>query len=485
MRNLIREDKIHQIPSTMQTGQKLGMQTLDMALQDLVARGVITREEAALKSPNPGAVRRDAGRNGALRREAGGCLKGDPCPGSSRYSSASSRWTLPISTSPSAAHPSSGWKAWRCRRTSLPLSEADTVALADEAMSDPRQREEFAKIKEMNLALALDGRGRFRCNVFQQRNAVGLVIRQIKLNVPTIEQLELPAVLKDLSLTKRGLVLVTGATGSGKSTTQAAMIDYRNSIISGHIITIEDPIEFMHRHKKSIVTQREVGFDTLSFHEALRNTLRQAPDVILIGEVRDDTTMEAAITFAETGHLCLATLHSNNANQSIERIINFFPAIRHPQIYLQLSLNLRGIISQRLIAGSNGKRVAALEILLDTPRVKDLIKKGEIDTLKEALEQGTNEGCQTFDESLFRLAAEGKIDAEQALANADSANNLRLRLRNDEMAKGEAAEKEAPNFRLQDPANARKLAAAPRVLQARGGGGGLHRADASPAALKR
>ena len=360
------------------------------------------------------------------------------------------------------------------------LGEADTVALADEAMSDPRQREEFAKIKEMNLALALDARGRFRCNIFQQRNAVGLVIRQIKLNVPTLDGLDLPSVLKDLSLTKRGLVLVTGATGSGKSTTQAAMIDYRNSITSGHIITIEDPIEFMHRHKKSIVTQREVGFDTISFHEALRNTLRQAPDVILIGEVRDDTTMEAAITFAETGHLCLATLHSNNANQSIERIINFFPAIRHPQIYLQLSLNLRGIISQRLIAGVDGKRVAALEILLDTPRVKDLIKKGEIDTLKEALEQGTNEGCQTFDESLFRLAADGKIDAEQALANADSANNLRLRLRNDEIAKGQAADKEAPNFRLQDPVYARKLAAAPRAMQARGGGGGGSQRPGSP-----
>ncbi len=286
--------------------------------------------------------------------------------------------------------------------------------------------------------------------------------------------------LKDLSLTKRGLVLVTGATGSGKSTTQAAMIDYRNSITSGHIITIEDPIEFMHRHKKSIVTQREVGFDTISFHEALRNTLRQAPDVILIGEVRDDTTMEAAITFAETGHLCLATLHSNNANQSIERIMNFFPAIRHPQIYLQLSLNLRGIISQRLIAGVDGKRVAALEILLDTPRVKDLIKKGEIDTLKEAIEQSTNEGGQTFDESLFRLAADGKIDAEQALANADSANNLRLRLRNDEIAKGQAADKEAPNFRLQDPVYARKLAAAPRAMQARGGGGGGSQRPGSP-----
>ncbi|HSD11157.1 MAG TPA: PilT/PilU family type 4a pilus ATPase [Candidatus Binatia bacterium] len=328
------------------------------------------------------------------------------------------------------------------------LSAEDTAALAASAMSDPRQREEFARTKEMNLALSLTGRGRFRCNVFQQRNSVGLVIRQIKLDVPSIDDLGLPGVLKDIALTKRGLVLVTGATGSGKSTTQAAMSDHRNTTTPGHIVTIEDPIEFIHSHKKSIVTQREVGFDTLSFHEALRNTLRQAPDVILIGEVRDEVTMEAAITFAETGHLCLATLHSNNANQTIERIINFFPAARHNQIYLELSLNLRGIISQRLIPGTNGRRVVALEILLDTPRVKDLIKKAEIDTLKEALEQGTNEGCQTFDESLFRLARENRIEIEQALIHADSANNLRLRLRNEELANGQEP-KEQPSFRIQ------------------------------------
>jgi twitching motility protein PilU len=328
-----------------------------------------------------------------------------------------------------------------------PLTPEDTRVLAEAAMSEPRQREEFARMKEMNLALSIAGAGRFRCNIFQQRNSVGLVIRQIKIKVPTIDELDLPQVLKDVALTKRGLVLVTGATGSGKSTTQAAMIDYRNSTTPGHIVTIEDPIEFMHSHKKSIITQREVGFDTLSFHEALRNTLRQAPDVILIGEVRDEVTMEAAITFAETGHLCLATLHSNNANQSIERIINFFPPVRHDQIYLQLSLNLRGIVSQRLIPGVNGRRVVSLEIMLDTPRVKDLIKKGEIDTLKEALEQGTNEGCQTFDESLFRLARDGKIDFDEAISHADSANNLRIRLRNEELANKEA--KEAPSFRIQ------------------------------------
>ncbi len=330
-----------------------------------------------------------------------------------------------------------------------PLTMADTAALAAEAMSEERQREEFARGKEMNLALSLSDAGRFRCNIFQQRGATGLVIRQIKLKVPTIEELGLPEILKEIAMTHRGLVLVTGATGSGKSTSLAAMIDFRNSTTPGHIITIEDPIEFVHRHKKSIVTQREVGFDTLSFHDALRDTLRQAPDVILIGEVRDELTMHSAITFAETGHLCLATLHSNNANQAIERIINFFPSDRHEEIYLQLSLNLRGIISQRLIRGVDGRRVASLEVLLDTPRSRELIKKGEVDTLKEAMEQGIQEGCQTFDESLFQLARSGRIDNEEALAHADSANNLRLRLRNDEIARGVTTPEAPLSFRLQ------------------------------------
>jgi twitching motility protein PilU len=223
--------------------------------------------------------------------------------------------------------------------------------------------------------------------------------------------------------------LVVGATGSGKSTTLAAMIDHRNTHEAGHIITIEDPIEFVHRHKQSIISQREVGFDTQSFQAALKNTLRQAPDVILIGEIRDTETMEAAITFAETGHLCLATLHSNNANQAIERVMNFFPIERHAQIYLQLSLNLRSIISQRLVRSVDEKRVVAMEILTDTPRIRDLIKKGEVDTLKEAMEQGVAEGCQTFDQALFALYKDGKIDLEQALVNADSANNLRLKIK--------------------------------------------------------
>jgi twitching motility protein PilU len=256
-----------------------------------------------------------------------------------------------------------------------------------------------------------------------------MVVRRIKADVMSVEELGLPQILNEIVMTKRGLVLVVGATGSGKSTSLAAMIDYRNSNEAGHIITIEDPIEFVHRHKQSIVTQREVGFDTHSFQAALKNTLRQAPDVILIGEIRDTETMEAAVTFAETGHLCLGTLHSNNANQAIERIMNFFPIERQAQFYLQLSLNLRAIVSQRLIPSVDGKRVAALEILIDTPRIRDLIKKGEVDILKEAMEQGIQEGCQTFDQALFSLYKDGQISLEQALVNADSTNNLRLKIK--------------------------------------------------------
>jgi twitching motility protein PilU len=319
-----------------------------------------------------------------------------------------------------------------------PLTPQDTALLASSVMNE-KQRQEFEEKKEMNLALVLQDHGRFRCNVFQQRGAIGLVIREIKLTVPSVDKLGLPPILKDIALSRRGLALVVGATGSGKSTTLAAMIDYRNSTIPGHIVTIEDPLEYLHRHKKSIVTQREVGFDTLSFHDALRNTLRQAPDVILIGEIRDAETMEAAITFAETGHLCLATLHSNNANQAIERILNFFPHERHNQIYLQLSLNLRSIISQRLIQGVGGKRVVAVEILMDTPRVRDLVKKAEVDVLKDAMEQGLQEGCQTFDRSLLMLHLAGKIDLEQALANADSPNNLRIRIRNEDIKEGKSS----------------------------------------------
>ena len=304
--------------------------------------------------------------------------------------------------------------------------ELETLA---QSIMNGKQRQEFAETMEMNLATSLPGVARFRVNIFQQRGSVGMVIRRIKADVMSVDELGLPSILKDIVMTKRGLVLVVGATGSGKSTSLAGMIDHRNSNEAGHIITIEDPIEFVHRHKQSIVSQREVGFDTQSFQAALKNTLRQAPDVILIGEIRDTETMEAAITFAETGHLCLGTLHSNNANQAIERIMNFFPVERHAQIYLQLSLNLRAIVSQRLIPSIDGKRVAALEILIDTPRIRDLIKKGHVDILKEAMEQGVQEGCQTFDQSLFVLYRARKIGLDEALASADSANNLRVKIK--------------------------------------------------------
>jgi len=309
------------------------------------------------------------------------------------------------------------------------LTPTEVEALANSLMTE-RQRAAFEEAMEMNLGISSSKLGRFRVNVFRQRGSVGIVVRTIKMQIPTIDELALPQVLKQVVLTKHGLVLVTGSTGSGKSTTLAAMIDWRNTTTAGHIVTVEDPIEFMHPHKQCLVTQREIGFDTHTYEAALKNTLRQAPDVILIGEVRDRETMEAAITFADTGHLCLATLHSNNANQAIERIMNFFPVERHSEIFLQLSLNLRSIISQRLVPGIDGRRVAALEILVDTPYVKDLIKKGEIDTVKEAMERSVQEGGQTFDQALFTLYRDGRIDAEQALAHADSANNLRIQMKN-------------------------------------------------------
>ncbi len=311
---------------------------------------------------------------------------------------------------------------------SPPFTNEQLESLATSLMRG-QQRSEFETSMEMNMALYYKELGRFRVNMFRQRGNVGMVIRHIKASIIPLDALGLPQVMKQVAMTKRGLVLVVGATGCGKSTTLASMIEHRNQHQAGHIITVEDPIEFVYEHRKSIITQREIGFDTFSYQAALKNTLRQAPDVILIGEIRDLDTMEAAITFAETGHLCLATLHSNNANQAIERIMNFFPVERHTQIYLQLSLNLRAIISQRLIPSLDGKRVPALEVLLDTPRIKDLIKKAEVDTLKEAMEQGIQEGCQTFDYVLLNLYQDGKISLDQALVNADSANNLRLKIK--------------------------------------------------------
>lgn len=309
-----------------------------------------------------------------------------------------------------------------------PLTPEITESLAN-AMMNARQKKEFEETYEQNLALFYPNLGRFRVNILRQMNCVAVVIRQIKTRIQTIEELLLPAKLNEIIMEKRGLVLVVGATGSGKSTSLAGMVDYRNRNAPGHIITVEDPVEFVHQHKKSVITQREIGTDTLSFRNALRNTLRQAPDVILVGEIRDLETMEAAITFAETGHLCLGTLHSNNANQAIERIMNFFPSERHEQIYLQLALNLRAIISQRLVRTVDGKRAAAVEIMLNTPRIADLIKNGEVDLIKDAMEKAIHEGAQTFDQALFTLYKEGRIAYDTALANADSANNLRLKIK--------------------------------------------------------
>jgi twitching motility protein PilU len=294
-----------------------------------------------------------------------------------------------------------------------------------------KQWEEFSTLHEMDLVLVLSipDLSRFRVNVLHQRGSVALVIRRIKFDIRTIDELNLPPIIKELALRKNGLVLVVGATGSGKSTTLAAMIDHRNSAAPGHIISVEDPIEFVHRHKQCIVTQRELGFDTHSFSEALKHAVRQAPDVILIGEIRDRESMDAAISFADTGHLCLGTLHSTNVIQSFERILNFFPADRHNQILMHLSLNLRGIISQRLIPTVSGGRVAAIEIMIDTPRIKDLIKRGDIDAVSNAMAESTGEGCQTFDQSLFALYKAKHITLQQALMSADSANNLRLKIK--------------------------------------------------------
>ncbi|MDX1754947.1 MAG: PilT/PilU family type 4a pilus ATPase [Marinobacter sp.] len=297
------------------------------------------------------------------------------------------------------------------------------------SVMDAEQIEEFEQELEMNLAYSIPTVGRFRVNIFRQRNEISIVARNIVTEIPNADKLGLPSILKDVVMSKRGLVLFVGATGSGKSTSLAALIDHRNSNSSGHIITIEDPVEYIHRHKKSIINQREVGVDTRSFHKALKNTLRQAPDVILIGEIRDRETMEHALAFAETGHLCISTLHANNANQALDRIINFFPEERRPQLLMDLAMNLRSFVSQRLIPTVDGKRCAAIEILLGTPTISELILRGEIDGIKEIMEKSTNIGMQTFDLALFNLWKDGKITEEEALKNADSANNLRLKIK--------------------------------------------------------
>ncbi len=307
------------------------------------------------------------------------------------------------------------------------LSSEKIESIAYQVMNE-QQRAEFEVKPEMNLALSEEGIGRFRINIFKQRNFLAMVVRNIKVSIPNLDDMGLPEILKKVIMEKRGLVLFVGATGSGKSTSLAALIDHRNRNSDGHIITIEDPIEFIHPHKKSIVNQREVGVDTDSYEDALENTLRQAPDVILIGEVRSQETMEHALAFAETGHLCLSTLHANNANQALDRIINFFPDERRNQLLMDLSLNLRAFISQRLVRTVDGKRTAAIEILLGTSLIQDLIHKGEFQSIKETMEKSEDVGMQTFDSHLFKLYQSGTITKDEALQNSDSPNNLRLKI---------------------------------------------------------
>jgi len=291
------------------------------------------------------------------------------------------------------------------------------------------QREEFEREMECNFAISLPGVARFRVNVFQQQGAVSMVIRTITSEIPNFEKLGLPPVLKEVISAKRGLVLVVGGTGSGKSTTMAAMIDHRNSIAPGHIITVEDPVEYVHTSKQCLVTHREVGVDTHSWHNALKNTLRQAPDVILIGEIRDLETMEHALAFAETGHLCMGTLHANNANQTLDRVVNFFPDERKPQVMMDLASNLKAVISQRLVRSLDGKRKAAIEILINTPTVAELLSKGQSAAIKPVMDKSRELGMQTFDQALFDLYDRGFISYDEAIRNADSTNELRLAIK--------------------------------------------------------
>jgi len=307
------------------------------------------------------------------------------------------------------------------------LTGNDVKEIAYSVM-DEGQIADFEHKPEMNLAISEAGVGRFRVNIFKQRNNLSMVIRNIVTDIPKFDDLRLPPVLKKLVMAKNGLILFVGGTGSGKSTSLASLIDHRNTNSAGHIITIEDPIEYVHNHKKSIINQREVGVDTDSYEDALKNTLRQAPDVILIGEIRDAETMEHALAFAETGHLAISTLHANNANQAIDRIINFFPEERHKQLLNDLSLNIQGFISQRLIPTVDGKRCAAVEVLLGTPIVRDVIKRGGVSELKEIMEKSVNLGMQTFDHALLELFREGRISEEETIRNADSANNIRLKI---------------------------------------------------------
>ena len=333
--------------------------------------------------------------------------------------------------------------------SNTPLSPEATREAVLSIMNED-QRKEFVKTKELNFAVSARGVGRFRASAFYQRNLTGIVIRRIETHIPQIDDLGLPDIVKDLSMTKRGLVVFVGATGTGKSTSLASMIGHRNQNSHGHIISVEDPIEFIHQHDGCIVTQREVGIDTESFEVALKNMLRQAPDVIMIGEIRTREAMEQAITFSETGHLCLCTLHANNANQALDRILHFFPAERHPQLWMDLSLNLRGMIAQQLVPTPDGKsRRAVVEVLLNTPLAADLIRKGEVRKLKNLMKRSSEQGMQTFDQALYTLYTRGEITYEDAIAHADSANDLRLMIKLERDDNAEVLEKSTQGLTLE------------------------------------
>ncbi|MDO6515013.1 MULTISPECIES: PilT/PilU family type 4a pilus ATPase [unclassified Neptuniibacter] len=331
------------------------------------------------------------------------------------------------------------------------LKPSQARALVYSTMND-KQLAEFEGSHECNFAISAPGLGRFRVSAFFQRNSAGMVLRKINNHIPSLEELNLPPILRDLAMTKRGLILFVGGTSTGKSTSLASMIDYRNTNHRGHIITIEDPIEYIHEHKQSIITQREVGIDTESFDTALKNTLRQAPDVILMGEIRTRETMQHGIVFAETGHLTLATLHANNANQALDRVISFFPAEHHDQLWMDLSLNLKAIIAQQLLPTKDGKgRRAAIEVLINTPLIQDLIRKGEVHEIKEVVKKSTNLGMQTFDQALFALYKDGEITYDVALAHADSPNDLRLMIKlNADTNPGLGMEDDGQSFHLQE-----------------------------------
>ncbi|MGH1460845.1 MAG: PilT/PilU family type 4a pilus ATPase [Neptuniibacter sp.] len=334
--------------------------------------------------------------------------------------------------------------------TKDPLKPSQSRALVYSTMND-KQLAEFEGTNECNFAISAPGLGRFRVSAFQQRNSSGMVLRKINDYIPSLEELNLPPILRDLAMTKRGLVLFVGGTSTGKSTSLASMIDYRNNNHRGHIITIEDPIEYVHDHKQSIITQREVGIDTESFDVALKNTLRQAPDVILMGEIRSSETMRHGLTFAETGHLTMATLHANNANQALDRVISFFPPESHDQLWMDMSLNLKAIIAQQLLPTKDGKgRRAAIEVLINTPLISDLIRKGDVHEIKEVVKKSTNLGMQTFDQSLFTLYRDGIITYEVALAHADSANDLRLMIKLSADTNPELGAEDNHAFSLQD-----------------------------------